>query len=112
MVLRYADVLLMLPEATGDITYLNPVRTRAGVPLYGTPGYPAALFPSPDLAIEHERRVELAIEFHCGSDLRRTNRAVAVLSAKGKPVTTQKLVLPIPDIVRQQNPAITQNDGY
>lgn len=33
-------------------------------------------------------------------------------SAKGKPVTEQKLLLPIPEIVRQQNPTITQNSGY
>ncbi len=112
MVLRYADVLLMLSEATGDATYLNQVRGRAGVPLYGTPGYPAALYPNLDLAIEHERRVELAIEFQRGFDLRRTNRAVTVLTAKGKPVTEQKLILPIPEIVRQQNGAITQNPGY
>lgn len=32
-------------------------------------------------------------------------------SAKGKPVTEQKL-LPIPEIVRKQNPTITQNSGY
>lgn len=112
MVLRYADVLLMLAEATANPTYLNEVRARAGVPLYGTPGYPAALYPTLDLAIEHERRVELAIEFQRGFDLRRTNRAVPVLTAKGKPVTAEKLLLPIPEIVRQQNNAITQNEGY
>jgi hypothetical protein len=111
MVLRYADVLLMLTEATGDPTYLNQVRARAGVPLFGTAGYPAA-YPTLDLAIEHERRVELAIEFQRGFDLRRTGRAIPVLSAKGKPVNEQKLLLPVPEIVRQQNSAITQNPGY
>jgi hypothetical protein len=112
MVLRYADVLLMLSEASGDPAGLNEVRARAGVPLYGTPGYPAALYPTLELAIEHERRVELAIEFQRGFDLRRTNRAVTVLVAKGKPVTEEKLLLPVPEIVRQQNNAITQNAGY
>ncbi len=112
MVIRYADVLLMLAEATGDASYLNEVRQRAGLPLFGTSGYPSNLYPNLDRAIEHERRVELAIEFHRGFDLRRTNRAVAVLSAKGKPVTQEKLLLPIPEIVRQQNSAVTQNPGY
>jgi len=112
MVLRYADVLLMLAEASGSATYLNEVRARAGVPLFGSAGYPAATYPTLDLAIEHERRVELAIEFQRGFDLRRTNRAVPVLTTKGKSVNADKLLLPIPEIVRQQNSAITQNRGY
>ncbi|MGI4021137.1 MAG: RagB/SusD family nutrient uptake outer membrane protein [Janthinobacterium lividum] len=112
MVIRYADVLLMLAEATGNSSYLNQVRARAGVALYGAAGYPSTIYSTLDLAIEHERRVELAIEFQRGYDLRRTGRAVSVLSAKGKAVTDQKLLLPIPEIVRQQNSAITQNPGY
>jgi len=112
MVIRYADVLLMLAEASANATYLNQVRARAGLPLFNSTGYPSAAYPTLDLAIEHERRVELAIEFQRGFDLRRTNRAVPVLSAKGKPVTAEKLLLPIPEIVRQQNSAITQNTGY
>ena len=91
---------------------MNEVRARAGVPLFGSAAYPAATYPTLDLAIEHERRVELAIEFQRGFDLRRTNRAVPVLTTKGKSVNADKLLLPIPEIVRQQNSAITQNRGY
>ena len=112
MVLRYADVLLMLSEATGDASYLNQVRARVSLPAYGTAGYPSAKYPTLDLAIEHERRVELALEFHRWFDLKRTNRAIPVLSAKGKAITEQKLLLPIPEIVRNQNPAVLQNAGY
>jgi hypothetical protein len=112
MVTRYADVLLMLAEATGDATYLNQVRTRAGLPLFGTASYPSAKYPTLPLAIEHERRVELALEFHRWFNLKRTGRAVSVLTAKGKAATDQKMLLPIPEIVRVQNPAITQNAGY
>ena len=112
MVLRYADVLLMLAEATGQASYLNQVRTRAGMPAFGTAAYPTAKYPTLDLAIEHERRVELALEFHRWFDLKRTNRAIPVLTAKGKAVTPQKLLLPIPEIVLQQNPDIAQNEGY
>jgi starch-binding outer membrane protein, SusD/RagB family len=112
MVLRYADVLLMLAEATGEAAYLNQVRARAGLPAFGTAGYPADLYPTLEAALEHERRVELALEFHRWFDLKRTNRALPVLTVKGKAVTPQKLLLPIPEIVRQQNPAIVQNDGY
>lgn len=110
MVLRYADVLLMLTEATGDVQYLNQVRARAHVPLYGTPQYPLATYATLDLAIEHERRMEFAMEFHRWFDLKRTGRAVAVLTAKGKTVTEGKLLLPIPQIARDQNHNLTQND--
>jgi hypothetical protein len=79
--------------------------------LFGTANYPAK-YSTLDLAIEHERRVELALEFHRWFDLKRTNRAVPVLAAKGKAITATKLLLPIPEIVRTQNSAITQNAGY
>ncbi len=112
MVFRYADVLLMLSEATGDPVYLNQVRARAGLAKFGEAGYPTNLYSSLDLAIEHERRSELAIEFHRWFDLKRTNRAITVLAPKGKAITADKLLLPIPQIVRSQNPNITQNPGY
>ncbi|MTI31778.1 RagB/SusD family nutrient uptake outer membrane protein [Xanthovirga aplysinae] len=50
--IRYSDVLLMESELSGDATNLNKVRERAGLPAVG---YSQA-------AIEHERRVELALE--------------------------------------------------
>lgn len=111
-VLRYADVLLMLTEATGDAQYLNKVRLRAGLPLYGATGYPAA-YNTIDLAVEHERRMEFALEFHRWFDLKRTSRAVAVLAAKGKSVNANKLLLPIPLYALNQNPnLLPQNTGY
>ncbi|GAB3947294.1 RagB/SusD family nutrient uptake outer membrane protein [Spirosoma harenae] len=112
MILRYADALLLLSEATGDATYLNLVRTRSKLPKFGDATYPSAKYSTLDLAIEHERRVELAIEFNRWFDLKRTNRAIPVLSAKGKAITQTKLLWPIPQIVRTQNEAITQNPGY
>jgi hypothetical protein len=112
MIMRYADVLLMLTEATGDVQFMNRVRTRAGLPLYATAGYPTAKYPTLDLAIEHERRMEFAMEFHRWFDLKRTGRAIPVLTAKGKPVNANKLVLPIPQFARDQNPDLGQNDGY
>lgn len=112
IIFRYADVLLMLAEATGDVSYLNEVRDRVGLPHYGEDGYPSE-YSTVDLAIEHERRVELALEFHRWFDLKRTGRATTVLTAKkGKSITDQNLLLPIPEKVRQQNPDITQNPGY
>lgn len=111
IVLRYADVLLLLTEATGDAQYLNLVRKRVGLPEYGTAAYPTK-YNTIELATEHERRVELAFEFQRWFDLKRTNRALTVLTAKGKAVTQAKLVIPIPNVVRDQNSKITQNAGY
>ena len=111
IVLRYADVLLLLTEATGDVQYLNLVRKRVGLPEYGTAAYPTK-YNTIELATEHERRVELAFEFQRWFDLKRTNRALTVLTAKGKTVTEAKLLIPIPNVVRDQNSKITQNAGY
>lgn len=112
MVLRYADVLLLLTEATGDAQYMNLVRARAGVPAYGTASYPSAKYGTLALALEHERRVELALEFHRWFDLKRTGRLVTVLSAKGKAINQNNQLFPIPQYVVTQNSAITQNAGY
>jgi hypothetical protein len=113
IVLRYADVLLMYAEASGEAKYLNMVRKRAGLPEYGTANYPSDKYPTLALAIEHEREVELALEFHRWFDLKRTDRAINVLSkAKGKTITENMLLLPIPQSVIDQNPKIEQNPGY
>jgi len=114
IVLRYADVLLMLTEATGDPKYLNEVRTRAGLPLYGSAGYPAA-YNTVALACEHERQVEFALEFHRWFDLKRTGRAIDVIKNCSKNITmnANQLLLPIPLEVITQNPNVmTQNEAY
>lgn len=114
MLLRYADVLLMLTEATGDAKYLNEVRDRVELPHYGATGYPTQ-YHTVDLACEHERQVEFAMEFHRWFDLIRTGRAVPVIKSCSKNVTIQEknLLLPIPLEVITQNPeVITQNEAY
>ena len=114
IVLRYADVLLMLTEATGDSKYLNEVRDRVGLPYYGTSGYPSE-YNTVALACEHERQVEFALEFHRWFDLIRTGRAIDVLKKSWKHVTLtqEQLLLPIPLDVIEQNPSvILQNKAY
>jgi len=79
--IRYADVILMLAEVNmykGDaataVSYLNIVRTRAGMPDYATSMTDATYsqnYPTLKLAILHERRVELAFEHHRWFDLLR-----------------------------------------
>lgn len=106
--IRYADVLLSYSEVTGDPSYLNQVRERAGLPGFGKTGYPAK-YSTLALAIEHERRTELSFEFHRFFDLVRTGRAVEVLKAKGFNITESKLHFPIPQSAIDVNPKLTQN---
>ena len=87
-VYRYADVLLMIAEAlneqnktTDALTYLNQVRTRAGL-LNSTAVGQAAIRD----AILKERRVELAFENKRWPDLVRTGNAPTVMSAFGAKV--------------------------
>ncbi len=115
IILRYADVLLMLAEATGDPKYLNEVRSRVNLPLYGSALYPSDKYPTIALAIEHERQVEFALEFHRFFDLKRTGRAIEVLKNSSKNIDLDpfRLYVPIPLSVIIQNPDnITQNTGY
>ena len=59
--MRYADVLLMLTELTGDASYMNQVQRRAGVP---ETAYSLK-------AVQDERRWEFAFEGLRFNDLRR-----------------------------------------
>ena len=59
--MRYADVLLMLTELTGDAQYMNQVQRRAGVP---ETGYSLK-------AVQDERRWEFALEGLRFNDMRR-----------------------------------------
>lgn len=111
-VIRYADVLLMYAEVAQDASYLNMVRDRAGLPPFGTVDYPSALYPTLDLAIEHERRVELSFEFHRFFDIVRTGRAIEILQAKGYTINENKLLFPIPQEEIDINPNLSQNPGY
>ena len=83
--MRYADVLLMLTELTGDASFMNQVQARAGVPLTGYSWK----------ALQDERRWEFAMEGLRFNDLRRwsgidsgTNSlaAQALQAQKGKQI--------------------------
>lgn len=111
-IIRYADILLMYAEVTDDPTHLNRVRARVNLPAFGSAEYPSDKYPTLALAIEHERRVELAHEMHRMFDLVRTGRAIAVISSKGYPINEDKLLFPIPENAIDVNPGLTQNRGY
>ncbi|MCE7063392.1 RagB/SusD family nutrient uptake outer membrane protein [Dyadobacter sp. CY343] len=120
-VLRYADVLLMYAEALNEagnvpdaLTLLNMVRARAGIS-----NKQISSKEDMRLALEQERRVELAFEGHRWFDLVRTGRALPILNAKASAIgittklTEKNLVFPVPQSQIDINPAlIKQNEGY
>lgn len=110
-IIRYADILLMYTEVTGDPQYLNMVRARVGLPGYGEAGYPAE-YNTLEKALEHERRIELCFEYHRFFDLVRTGRAVEVMAAKGYDIDQDALLFPIPLRAIDVNPKLKQNNGY
>lgn len=124
-ILRLADIILLKAEAlnaTGQTelarTEIDRVRDRVG--LNPTP---ASNQVQMALAIENERRLELAQEGQRWDDLKRSGRAVQVMTdlaeidlrtgtEKSYPITTDKLLLPIPQSERNRNKKLSQNDGY
>jgi hypothetical protein len=119
--LRYADILLLkaealtelnqLDNATGAQFYVNKIRTRVGLG-----PTPATTQTALRLAVEKERRLELAFEGHRMFDLIRTGRAVAVMNTQidgnGNPlnygVTEDKLYFPISQDEIDRNPNINK----
>ena len=102
----------MLSEATGDAKYLNEVRERVSMPYYGAAGYPSE-YTTVAAAVQHERQVELAMEFHRWYDLQRFGTAATVMKNCSKNVSSPIYMLPVPQKVIDQNPSvITQNDPY
>ena len=122
--LRLADIVLLKAEAlneTGDLsgakTLLNQIRTRAKL-VDKNPTSQSEM----RLAIEKERFLELALEGHRWFDLKRTGRAIEVMSecetrksvtsVYGSSISTNDLLWPIPATEMLLNPNLTQNPGY
>ena len=120
--MRLADILLLKAEAlneTGDVTgaaaLVNQIRTRVNLP-NTTASNQAAM----RLAIEKERRLELAFEGHRWYDLKRTGRAIEVINnAKdqngqnlGYQLNQNRLLWPIPQSEMDKNSYLVQNPGY
>lgn len=135
ILLRYADVILLLAEVNMDlgnnetaITFLDQVRQRAGLSGYKTAikntEY-ATKYPTLKLAILHERRVELAFENQRLYDLLRNftpEEFVAYIHAKSQAdyglakisnCGTKDYYYPIPFKDNNLNPeGMYQNPGY
>jgi len=122
IVLRYADVLLMLAEALNEVGFdaggealdlLNQVRTRAGLSALS-----AGDLGSQDAfrdAVLLDRRLELPLEGHRWYDLLRTGRAIEAMAAIDVNIDQNDLLFPIPNsqILIYDNPTgFPQNPGY
>jgi tetratricopeptide (TPR) repeat protein len=112
--LRYADVILMYGESLNELgrtaealPFLNQTRKRAG--LADKTGLSQADY---RLAIEQERRVELAFEGHRWFDLVRTGRFATVMKAKGFKTQNFHQLYLIPQREIDLNKALSQNTGY
>jgi hypothetical protein len=116
MVFRLAEQYLIRAEArakqgniAGAQADVNMIRNRAGL------GNTTAATQAQLLtAIEQERRVELFCEWgHRWLDLKRTNRADAVLGpVKAPNWQATDVLFPIPQLELSRNPNLTQNPGY
>jgi hypothetical protein len=119
---RLADILLLKAEAlneTGDVAgaaeLVNQVRNRAHLA-----NTTANTQDAMRLAIEKERRLELAFEGHRWFDLKRTGRAIQVINAvtdfglasMSYNLTESKLVWPVPQTEIDKNSKLEQNPGY
>lgn len=120
VVLRYADVVLMLAEVENELNntdgaanYLNSIRTRAGLA-----NTTATTQDGLRNAIDMERRLELIGEGHRWFDLLRTGTAVTVMNKwfkdNNKLITIDQhnLLMPVPQSQVNTDPAIKQNPGY
>jgi len=120
--LRLADILLLKAEAlneTGDVAgaaaLVNQIRSRVSLP-----NTSASDQASMRLAIEKERRLELAFEGHRWFDLKRTGRAIEVINnardkngvSLGYQLNENRLVWPIPQSELDKNVKLVQNPGY
>ncbi len=116
VVFRLAEQYLIRAEArmhqnniTGAISDLNIIRTRAGLPaLVNTLSLNECRY-----HVEQERRIELFAEWgHRWLDLKRTERADAILSAIKTGWQSADVLYPIPEYDILNNPNISQNPGY
>ncbi len=120
--IRLADILLLKAEAlneSGDVAgaaaLVNQIRNRVALP-----NTTAASTADMKLAIEKERRLELAFEAHRWFDLKRTSRAIPVMNAAtgannenlGYTLNDNRLVWPVPQAELDKNSKLVQNAGY
>jgi len=97
-----AELRLASPDLSLATADINAIRARAGLAATAASTKDDLL-----LAVEKERRVELAFEAQRWFDLVRTNRITAYLPS----VTTNQMLFPIP-LSEVQASGLEQNTGY
>jgi hypothetical protein len=116
MTIRFAEMFLIRAEARAQQDKLDlakadltSIRNRAGLL-----ALPAVMTKAEVLAaVEKERKLELFGEWgHRWLDLKRTGRALAVLSPIKTALTATDLLYPIPLAAINTNPNLVQNPGY
>lgn len=123
ILMRYADVLLLLAEAEvrtdGDLQkardLINQVRERAGAPLLDAADIANGNADEIMDAVVHERELELVGEQVRSRDLRRWHAAGIVNAEQILGYGENKFLLPIPEDEITNNPNISladQNPGY
>jgi hypothetical protein len=122
ILIRLADIILLRAEAlnangnvAGAAALVNQIRSRVNLP-------PTTAANQADmrLAIERERRLELAFEGHRWFDLKRTGRAIEVMNnakgpggvSMGYNLTVERLLWPIPQAELDRNQNLVQNPGF
>jgi len=99
------------PDLTNAIADLNAIRSRSDVAAFEQTG--STTIDDVVLAIENERRYELAFEGHRFSDIIRTGRASAVFGALNPLFTnSERWLFPIPYKEIVADPDLIQNPGY
>lgn len=123
LLMRYADVLLLLAEAeartNGDLgnarDLINQVRERAGVPSLDDANIPNATADEIIDAVVAERAVELVSEQVRARDIRRWHEAGIVNGEQILGYSADRFLFPIPQDEIINNPEISQadqNPGY
>lgn len=122
--LLHAEALTMTNDLGGAAGYVNKVRQRAGLKDL-TSAASASQSAMLD-AVMKERRLELAFEGFRFFDLVRHDMAKKVHDAMSdsssseydsywqvrEPLTTETVLMPIPQVDMDENPSLTQNEGY
>jgi hypothetical protein len=111
--IRLSEAYLIAAEADArvgsiDLTYYNQLRQARNTTTAGAGDFSdAAEFLE---EIEMERRREFVGEGMRWEDMKRFNKAIPYLEAKGLPATN--MYLPFPTTETARNPQLIQNEGY